>query len=427
MNELTLNELISETEKCKRLAYFYFNKFIKKKYNFEFYCDDGDDYNEFSEDYCNFYIGRPYHNHVRINYRYNFGKSNVQVLLLTTKKYYTIYDTGGNTFDFNGTEIYEEYKNTIEFFTKPENVKEICSYAIRINKFLYDTTYIVSLPKAYTFLLSNKKNKIFPKEIAKLIVHKLLFFLPQKKIENEKENRMEKRIEEFWNSKTGKINDYVGRLVICEAKKFGVQFDKVDTILYVGWAGPEILPIFLVIDLICENKKINIDIEEICEDYLHNPTVMACRLEDIMEFSSNGTITFDNGCSYELGRLDWYKESMQSQLTQFSKPDALRAFLTDVPTMTKICETTYTVYSQFYLNYFSSLPKAYSFLLCNSKNKIFPKEIAKIIAYKILFFIFASDVFCFLLKNEIIIIIMYKNRRGAERPEVSGVLGQSPR
>ena len=60
----------------------------------------------------------------------------MQVLLTNKKQYYTIYDTGGNTFDFNGTEIYEEYKNTIEFFTKPENIKEICSYAIRINKYL---------------------------------------------------------------------------------------------------------------------------------------------------------------------------------------------------------------------------------------------------------------------------------------------------
>ncbi len=198
---------------------------------------------------------------------------------------------------------------------------------------------------------------------------------------------MEKRIEEFWNGKTGGINSYVRRLVMCEAKKFGVQFDKVDTILSIGWAGHEIFPLFLVIDLICENKKIFVDIEEICEDYLNNPTVMACRLEDIMEFSSNGCITFDGGCSYELGRLDWYKESMQSQLTQFSKPDTMCAFLTDVPTMTKICETAYTIYSQFYLNYFANLPKAYSFLLSNSKNKIFCKNIAKIIAYKILFFV----------------------------------------
>ncbi len=109
----------------------------------------------------------------------------MQVILKVKNKYYTIYDTGGNIFDFNGTEIYEEYKNTIEFFTKPENVKEICSYAIRISKFLYDTTYIVSLPKAYTFLLCNRTTKIFPKEIAKLITHKILFFLSQK-IENEK-------------------------------------------------------------------------------------------------------------------------------------------------------------------------------------------------------------------------------------------------
>ncbi len=76
MNGLTLNELISETEKYKRLAYVYFNKFIKKKYNFKSECDDDecddddcdddDDYNEFYEELCKFYIGSPHYNNVAI-------------------------------------------------------------------------------------------------------------------------------------------------------------------------------------------------------------------------------------------------------------------------------------------------------------------------------------------------------------------------
>ncbi len=199
---------------------------------------------------------------------------------------------------------------------------------------------------------------------------------------------MEKRIENFWNSKTGWINDYVKRLVICEAKKFGVQFDKVDTKYYVLlWGG--IFHIELKIVLICENKKIYFEIGEICKDYLHNPTVMACKLEDIMELSSHGYITFARGNSYELSRLDFYKSPYEKMLlVQFSKPDILLTFLTDVPTITKICKTAYTVYSQFYLNYFANLPKAYSFLLSNKTKKQFPRDIAKLIAYKILF---ASD------------------------------------
>ena len=171
---LTLNELISETEKCKRLAVLYFTKFINKKYNFEFNSDCVN-YNDFCERFCLFYVGSK--NYVKVYYNYKSGKMFAR-LVFSSKESYTLYnDIDDNQFKNIGNEELREYKNVIEFFTKPENIKEICSYAIRISKFLYDTTYIVSLPKAYTFLLCNKKNKIFPRDISKLIAYKILFFL----------------------------------------------------------------------------------------------------------------------------------------------------------------------------------------------------------------------------------------------------------
>ena len=72
-----------------------------------------------------------------------------------------------------------QYLQAIIFFSKPDNIKEFCNYIIRTYKFLYLTTYIYALPKAYTFLLCNFHSRTFPKEIAKLIAYKLLFF-PQK-------------------------------------------------------------------------------------------------------------------------------------------------------------------------------------------------------------------------------------------------------
>ncbi len=84
----------------------------------------------------------------------------------------------------------EEYWNIMEYFADVENIVLLKQYCADCYDFLYTTTYLPSLPLAYTFLLCNKTKKLFPKEIAKLIAHKLLFFLPpNKKEKNEKEKR----------------------------------------------------------------------------------------------------------------------------------------------------------------------------------------------------------------------------------------------
>lgn len=69
-----------------------------------------------------------------------------------------------------------KYDDVILYFSDIENVKEFGNYVSQIHELLYCTTYIFTLPKTYTFLLSNNKTKIFPKEIAKLIAYKMLFF-----------------------------------------------------------------------------------------------------------------------------------------------------------------------------------------------------------------------------------------------------------
>lgn len=74
----------------------------------------------------------------------------------------------------------DAYEAAILYFAKVENIKSVSEYALQIYNFISCTTYIYCLPLAYTFLLCNKTKKQFPKDIAKLIVHKILFFLQQK-------------------------------------------------------------------------------------------------------------------------------------------------------------------------------------------------------------------------------------------------------
>ncbi len=63
-----------------------------------------------------------------------------------------------------------------------KNIKDnLHNYLLETLKFMFDTDYIDNLPKAYTFLLCNKTKKQFSRDISKLIIKKLLFFLPQKK------------------------------------------------------------------------------------------------------------------------------------------------------------------------------------------------------------------------------------------------------
>jgi len=73
-------------------------------------------------------------------------------------------------------EYYESsYTDICKHFSDEKNISAFFEYANRLYKLLYYTTYLECLPLAYTFLLCNKKNKNFPKDIANLIAHKILW------------------------------------------------------------------------------------------------------------------------------------------------------------------------------------------------------------------------------------------------------------
>lgn len=102
-------------------------------------------------------------------------------------------------YKYDGTEInienlikfkssLRQYLPTLIYFMKLDNIVNAYNYVINNYNFLSTTKYVEKLPLAYTFLLCNKKNKIFPKEIAKLIAYKILFFGGRKK--NEKGKRL---------------------------------------------------------------------------------------------------------------------------------------------------------------------------------------------------------------------------------------------
>lgn len=71
----------------------------------------------------------------------------------------------------------QEYEPAIRYFSDVENIKNCIEYATWVHNLVYRTPYIYTLPKAYAFLLCNSYSRTFPKDITKLIVHKLLFFI----------------------------------------------------------------------------------------------------------------------------------------------------------------------------------------------------------------------------------------------------------
>ncbi len=102
-------------------------------------------------------------------YEYDFSDS-------YEKRFYFNCVGGQRIFIFKNTELTGLTGLHDGELTFMKNIKDnLHNYLLETLKFMFDTDYIDNLPKAYTFLLSNYKNKIFPKEIAKLIAKKLLF------------------------------------------------------------------------------------------------------------------------------------------------------------------------------------------------------------------------------------------------------------
>jgi len=85
-------------------------------------------------------------------------------------------------------EYKKKYKAAIQHFSEKINIVNLCEYASQIHNLINHTTYIYCLPLGYTFLLCNRITKIFPRDIVKLITHKILFFFEKisssKKLKN---------------------------------------------------------------------------------------------------------------------------------------------------------------------------------------------------------------------------------------------------
>lgn len=75
-------------------------------------------------------------------------------------------------------DVKENHFKIIMYFRELKNIQKEYNYIIKI----FTTDYLLTLSNAYTFLLCNHNTKTFPRDIAKLIAHKILFFLPPKKL-----------------------------------------------------------------------------------------------------------------------------------------------------------------------------------------------------------------------------------------------------
>ncbi len=179
-----LEKIKKDKSRIKKSAYNYFNKIMNKKYGFLGICDF-------------LSIQRPTSNNVVLYLEENYEdgeKSKIEISFISNyytslfcfdDSYIAIMDSMGvgsikkikEHIDYK-----PQYEQAILYFSETENIKNCIEYTTWIHNLIYSTTYINCLPLAYTFLLSNNKTKIFHRDIAKLIVHKLLFFPPPKKL-----------------------------------------------------------------------------------------------------------------------------------------------------------------------------------------------------------------------------------------------------
>jgi hypothetical protein len=88
---------------------------------------------------------------------------------------YVFYKYNGLSEDLLPEHI-EKYKDFINYFKNGKNRTDFINYYLDIYNLVHNTDYLILLPKAYTFLICNKKNKLFPRGVDKIIINKLLFF-----------------------------------------------------------------------------------------------------------------------------------------------------------------------------------------------------------------------------------------------------------
>lgn len=119
-----------------------------------------------------------------LDLRFKIG--NLKELYITCAYDYDFHETYENQFYFtykceNQTRYISVKSNLTGLNTDEisfiKNIKDnLLNYLRETLIFMFDTDYIDNLPKAYTFLLCNSFVRQFPRDIAKLITHKILFF-----------------------------------------------------------------------------------------------------------------------------------------------------------------------------------------------------------------------------------------------------------
>lgn len=173
MNELIMairspKEIQAALDKSVELIEKYLCKFLNKKYNFNF-----SEINVFRGQLSKIHLNKDLSIHIDYNNRFysavlfNF-KGNQSVTLYC------------ESFKWS-TEVIErvctgENLPIVMYFNERKNIDELYNYIKSNYEFLFTSTYLHSLPKAYTFLLCNSITRMFPRDIAKLITKKLLFF-----------------------------------------------------------------------------------------------------------------------------------------------------------------------------------------------------------------------------------------------------------
>jgi len=173
MNELIMairspKDIQATLDKSVELIEKYLCKFLNKKYNFNF-----SEINVFRGQLSKIHLNKDLSIHIDYNNRFysavlfNFKDNQSFTLYCESFKW--------------PTEVIErvctgENLPIVMYFNERKNIDEVYNYIKSNYEFLFTSTYLHSLPKAYTFLLSNKITRMFPRDIAKLIANKILFF-----------------------------------------------------------------------------------------------------------------------------------------------------------------------------------------------------------------------------------------------------------
>lgn len=82
------------------------------------------------------------------------------------------YKNGFNCSLESFSDIFPEF---MKYNSEEERIK-LLTYILRMLYLCTETNYLNNLPKAYTFLLCNKKSNTFCRDITKIIAQKILFF-----------------------------------------------------------------------------------------------------------------------------------------------------------------------------------------------------------------------------------------------------------